>query len=135
MNKICFIIRGLPGSGKSTTAHSMGFRYGVDLFETDEYFTAPNGCYRFRLEEMPDAIKDCADRFMAAVDEGWPRVCVTGVFTFPAHFNFYQTYAYRKGYRLHVITVNHTPTTQSIHDVPTDVYERMKKTFQPHLVS
>lgn len=50
------LVRGLPGSGKSTYARSLGIRH----YEADDFFQTPNG-WEFRPMELPAAHYWCLD--------------------------------------------------------------------------
>ena len=51
MEKRVVLLRGLPGSGKSTAAAALGGR----ALSTDDYFRTADGRYVFRPERLPDA--------------------------------------------------------------------------------
>jgi ABC-type proline/glycine betaine transport system ATPase subunit len=57
---ILFIIRGLPGSGKSTLGRSIrGLSGGVpDCLSADDYFVGADGVYRFSPSGLPGAHAD-----------------------------------------------------------------------------
>ena len=44
--KFCFIMRGVPGSGKSTVASKIKGENGI-IHSTDDYFIDANGEYQF----------------------------------------------------------------------------------------
>ena len=57
--KNLYIVRGLPGSGKSTFAKSIAKPYQV--FEADQYFMK-NGKYKFDPTKLKEAHNDCKNR-------------------------------------------------------------------------
>ena len=76
--KKLFIIRGLPGAGKSTLAKSIGV---VEHYEADMYFVAPDGSYQFDVTRIKDAHQWCKDLVMMAMKRDEPKVVVSNTFT------------------------------------------------------
>jgi predicted kinase len=66
-----FLVRGLPGVGKSTLGRSLG-----PTFAADDYFTRADGTYAFDPFQLAAAHADCQDRVMLAlaVDQTRPVV-------------------------------------------------------------
>ena len=52
--KTLYIVRGLPGSGKSTFAHTLD----CPVFEADMFFVNSEGVYNFDFTRIKDAIKE-----------------------------------------------------------------------------
>lgn len=71
------IVRGLPGSGKSTFAKSIK---GYSHYEADQHFTDASGNYRFDRSKLREAHEDCQDRVKRALDHG-DNVVVSNTFT------------------------------------------------------
>jgi hypothetical protein len=53
--RVCFIMRGISGSGKSFTSNSFKLQYGddCDIFSTDNYFETPQG-YQFDSNKLSE---------------------------------------------------------------------------------
>lgn len=64
------LVRGLPGSGKTTWARQLAQDVGGDVFEADQYFEDRDGVYRFNPKKLPQAHASCLERTRAAVVEG-----------------------------------------------------------------
>ncbi len=62
MEKILYIVRGIPGSGKSTFAKSLGGTH----FETDMFFMK-DGEYKFDISKIKEAHKWCQDSVYTAM--------------------------------------------------------------------
>lgn len=58
------LIRGLPGSGKTTMARALS-RKGYDHHEADHYFER-GGTYKFDPTELPEAHAQCLKRTRTA---------------------------------------------------------------------
>ena len=118
------IIRGLPGSGKTTLALT---KYPQLMhLETDMYFYR-NGAYRFTLENNKVAVGWFRKSLREFCNRGFDFV-VTGVFS--AHTERLQDtieLACSKGYEVYVKTM--TSKYKSIHAVPKAHYDSMKKDF------
>ncbi len=73
------LVRGLPGSGKSTMAREMG-ELGLRHFETDQFFVDSKGVYRFDATKLGKAHQWCQDAVKAHLDAGGKAV-VSNTFT------------------------------------------------------
>ena len=92
IRKTLYIIRGLPGSGKSTLGEKLADSY-VDYHPTrggpkchsyaaDDWFTNKDGDYNFVPDELSDAHEDCRARVMGAMMSGTAEsICVCNTFT------------------------------------------------------
>ena len=92
MNKILYIIRGLPGSGKSTLGDQLA---GVNVeyhpkiggprihnYAADDWFIDDDGNYEYVSEEIIIAHEDCKARVMGAMMSVAANViCVCNTFT------------------------------------------------------
>jgi len=63
---VLYIVRGLPGSGKSTTA----FRLTGQVYSADDFFTDAEGIYHFDGSKLPAAHADCQGRTKNALKSG-----------------------------------------------------------------
>lgn len=123
--KELFIIRGLPGSGKTTFARSI-----ADLsFSADDYFYQKFGKYSFDPKLLPDAHKWCARMVEMAMSFEHSKIAVANTFTEEWEFQNYIELAKFYGYRYHVLTVENYHGNKSIHDVPENVIDSMKERY------
>ena len=108
--KTAFIIRGLPGSGKSTYAKSIGcFHIEADMFHV------VCGKYEFNEHMKRQAHELCFDFFTRGLMTGCD-VAVSNTFTQLWEFEKYIEYATAKGY---VVKVIHLKASYgSVHNVP-----------------
>lgn len=53
------LLRGLPGTGKSTLAAKLGW---CEVVSADDYFTTPTGDYNFDPSKLKAAHEDCLER-------------------------------------------------------------------------
>jgi len=87
MEKVLYIVRGIPGSGKSTFAKRL---VGEDFLvcEADKYFiNQENGKYEFDISKIKDAHKWCQNivenymRDSMINDQYYPEIAVSNTFT------------------------------------------------------
>ena len=128
-----YIVRGVAGSGKTTRAMAIQddpkWEYPPFHFEADQYFTEPDGHYRFDPEYLGDAHQWCylnAKRHMLFGDP----VVVSNTFTVMREVRPYLDLARRFGYDVVVETA--MGDYQSVHDVPDTVLERQRARLVPH---
>lgn len=94
MMKTLYIIRGLPGSGKSTLGEKLacktkskthnGREWNPDVvhsYAADDWFTDKNGNYNFDPMELPQAHEDCQARVMGAMMSEVENIAVCNTFT------------------------------------------------------
>ena len=76
--KVLYIVRGLPGSGKTTLAKRL---VGEHVFSADDWFTNEDGVYRFVSDDIGKAHQDCLRRTSAAMSDGEPLVALANTFS------------------------------------------------------
>jgi predicted kinase len=73
--KQIIILRGVPGAGKSTLAQQIiaearSKGESAIAFSSDDYFTTPEGEYRFDSAQLSEAHADCFRRFLEFLQGG-----------------------------------------------------------------
>lgn len=126
--KVLFLIRGLPGCGKSTLAAHIADA----VFENDTYFYS-NGKYDFHKDELDWAIGECVSATRRAMESGLKKIAVSNTFSNPDHLKVYYEMASVYGYTVFCMVAENRHGGKNIHDVPTDVIEGMKKRFKVRL--
>lgn len=117
------LIRGMPGSGKTTIAKSMTTHVHC---EADQFFETPEG-YRFDASKLNLAHNFCQDKAEAALHAG-DNVVVANTFTQKWEMVPYYDLASKYGADIRVVVA--TGHYSSVHDVPEEVMERMKMRWQ-----
>lgn len=122
MKKEVYILRAIPGAGKSTLADSLG---GV-ICCADDYFMDQNGNYNFIQEKIGNAHGYCKYRFKEALANNAERIIVSNTNTEARDVAYYRGLALEAGYIVYVLTVENWHNGKDIHNVPDDVKEKMK---------
>lgn len=120
------LIRGLPGSGKSTIAHILKL-VGYAHYEADQYFMR-QGVYEFRPAELPAAHAWCLERAKEAIAQGVPCV-VANTFSRRWEMQPYIDAARASGVPVRVIEAR--GRWQNCHGVPDSAIERMRARWEP----
>lgn len=125
--KELILLRGLPGSGKSTFAKRICNQH----VETDMFFTE-GGEYKFDASKLKQAHEWCQWK-----TENWMKmryhIVVSNTFTQEWEMEPYYKLAEQYGYRVHSIIMENRHNGVNEHDVPEDKLEQMKKRFEVKL--
>lgn len=122
--KTLYIVRGVPGSGKSTWVRN---NLHIKPFEADDFFMR-DGVYRYIPDMVPRAHEFCKRRCENAMIEGQEIIAVANTFTRKWEYSKYIELAEKYGYEIviHVCKGNY----KNIHNVPDDVITKMRERFE-----
>lgn len=115
-NRNLFILRGVPGAGKSTLAKILAGNGGT-ICSADDYFME-NGAYVFRPTELPRAHAQCQMMCERAMKDGNSTIIVDNVNAAEEHMDPYRRLADRFGYRVFYLVVEHRHDGMTSKDVP-----------------
>ncbi|PKR60425.1 AAA family ATPase [Thalassospira lohafexi] len=121
------LIRGLPGSGKSTMAAALAAQTGAKHLEADQFMVDRAGKYRFDARKLREAHQNCE----TACDEGLGTgnsVIVANTFTQIWEMQAYLDMADRHGVALQVIECH--GHFNNIHGVPVDKIKAMQDRWE-----
>jgi predicted kinase len=119
--KTLFILRGVPGWGKTTLAESLEGVY----FEADKFFMV-NGEYKFDYTKLKQAHDLCRHSTEAAMNMGHERVIVSNTFTTEEQMQPYLDLAKEYKYRVVSLIIENRHSGKSIHDVPEETLIQME---------
>jgi predicted kinase len=129
--KSLYLLRGLPGAGKSTLAKKLGDVY----YEADMYFTNENGQYVFNGADIKKAHEWCQNEVHTAmilnhttgVNE---NIVVSNTFTQEWEMEAYYELAETYNYRVFSLIVENRHGGENLHNVPEDKIEVMRNRFE-----
>lgn len=124
-----YLIRGLPGSGKSTFASTLARLYDCDHWEHDQYLYTEDGEYVWTESRMAYAYRQCLRDTEATMERGEP-VVVSNVFPTAKSLKNYRKLAEKYGYQVTYIVVENRRGGQNIHNVPEEALKGMREAFQ-----
>lgn len=129
MKQTLYLIRGLPGAGKTTLAESLLESKIVQrICEADSYFLDEGGVYRFDGAFLGKAHDLCYNLVERAILSG-ESVAVSNTFTTEREMEKYVDLAKERGIKLVSLVVENRHGKRSVHDVPETAMRRMRERF------
>ena len=127
--KNLILLRGLPGSGKSTVA-KMLVNKDYCHKEADMFFVDREGNYKFEPSKIKDAHAWCQEEVEFLLRLEHTPVVVSNTFTQEWELHPYYELAIKYGYYVTCIVVENRHGNKSVHGVPEDKVEQMKNRFE-----
>lgn len=122
-----YIIRGLPGSGKTTFAqHLKDAGLVENYWEADQYFTV-NGEYRWDPRRLGEAHQQCFNKVKADLEAG-RNTAVSNTFVKKSDYMKYVNLANSCHAGFFLLAMN--GGYPNIHGVPADTLERMRRNWE-----
>ena len=130
-----YIMRGLPGSGKSTQAHQIG---GL-IYSTDDFFIK-DGIYQFDSSKLTQAHQWNQQRTKEALDDKIHTVVVDNTGIKAWEMRPYAEFGFNNDYMI-ILAEPETPHKWDVsklaqinsHNVPERIIQRMKDNYQHNL--
>lgn len=134
MTQQLYLIRGLPGSGKTTLAQHMldAMQGGGYHCEADQFFLQSNGhkeVYNFDRRFLGAAHDECYGKSMRYLREG-RNVIVANQFSTARELNRYIDGVKRCGLKVEVTVIRCSGNFKSPHGVPQKVIDKMAERFE-----
>ena len=132
--KVLTLVRGLPGSGKSTFANFIWNDYSI--CEADKFFVDKDGNYKFDATKLPEAHKWCREQVEIRMIDNianpqyYPEIVVSNTFTQEWEMAEYYKLAEKYGYTVFSIIVENRHGGVNEHGVPNDKLDAMRTRFQ-----
>ena len=126
MQKTLIIVRGVPGSGKSSFAE-----YLVDnqyICTADDYHMK-NGVYDWRPENQGAAHLSCQTKCENLMKISHPKIVVANTSTTAKELQPYYNLAKKYGYKVFSVIVENRHNGVNIHNVPEVTLTNMKNRF------
>jgi predicted kinase len=128
MDKHIILVRGIPGSGKSTFAKLICNQH----VEADMFFEL-DGEYKFDPSKLKQAHEWCKNKA-----EGWMKngynVAVSNTFSQDWEMQPYFELAEKYGYMVHSLIKENRHEGKNVHNVPEEKLEQMKNRFELKLI-
>ena len=125
--KTLYIVRGLPGSGKSSLAKKV-----TELvYSADDFFTNKKGEYNFNAKLLGKAHEWCWGKVRDAMFIGANAVAVANTLTQAWQAEKYYQIAEEYGYSVFVIECQND--FGNVHDVPKESIDAMKERWEKDL--
>jgi predicted kinase len=125
MEKVLYIVRGIPGSGKSTFAKTLGGQH----YEADMFFINENGEYNFDFTKIKDAHQWCQGMVKTDMILEYPKIVVSNTSTQEWELEVYFELAKEYGYTVFSVVVENRHGGVNQHGVPEDKLEQMRNRF------
>lgn len=132
MIKTLYILRGLPGAGKTTLAKELSETLGIPYVEADQWFYDENGVYTFNTAELPNAHIVCRASVHINMTKGLSCI-VSNTSTTEKELQPYLEMAERYGYKVVSLIVENRHGNASVHNVPEQTIQKMKDRFEVKL--
>jgi hypothetical protein len=133
--KSLYLVRGIPGCGKSTFANLICNEYSV--IEADQYFVdKQTGEYKFDGSKIKDAHAWCQNEVEIRMGDNqinpqyYPQIAVSNTFTQEWEMKPYFDMAEKYGYKVFSIIVENRHGNKNEHGVPDDKLEIMRNRFE-----
>jgi adenylate kinase family enzyme len=132
--KILTLVRGLPGSGKSTFANFIWNDYAI--CEADKFFYDKEGNYNFDATKLRIAHEWCKNQVEIRMKDNqlneqfYPEIVVSNTFTQEWEMEAYYKLAERYGYKVFSIIVENRHEGVNQHGVPDDKLQQMRERFE-----
>jgi predicted kinase len=132
--KILTLVRGLPGSGKSTFANTITNEFSV--CEADKFFYDKEGNYNFDANKLTAAHAWCKEQVEIRMKDNqineqfYPHIVVSNTFTKEWEMNEYFDLAKQYGYMVFTIIVENRHGSKSVHNVPEATMGNMLNRFE-----
>jgi predicted kinase len=130
--KTLILLRGLPGSGKSTFAKTLVNKDYCHK-EADMFFVDSEGNYKFQLSKIRDAHKWCQEEVDFLMKYEHSPLVISNTFTQEWEMKEYYKLAEKYGYTVFSIIVENRHGGVNEHDVPQEKLDQMRNRFEVKL--
>ena len=133
MGKVLILLRGLPGSGKTSFANLIWSSFVI--CEADQYFYDEKGNYNFDRNKLGEAHKWCQEKVETFMKDNinnpqfYPEIIVSNTSTTEKEIQPYIDLAEKYGYIVVSLIVENRHGNKSVHGVPDETIERMRTRF------
>ncbi len=120
------LLRGLPGSGKTTLAKLLSEEGKYPVHSIDTYFTdAETSIYTFEFDKNHLAYKQCEEQTLKSIKQNTEKILIDNAFTLEWEMKPYFKLASHHNYQIFVVTVENRHGSKNIHGVSDEQLEKM----------
>ena len=124
-----YIIRGVPGSGKTTLAEEMKSSGMIwDYSESDQFMVDERDEYKFDPKRLSECHAKCQNEIRDMMRAAYPSIAVSNTFTRKWEVEPYISLAEKFGYEVCVIVCQ--GNFGNVHGVPADKVTVMRERFE-----
>ena len=128
------LVRGLPGSGKTTLSKLLSSNGKYPVYSVDEYFTDSDGNYSFDYAKNYLAYKACEENVETAILSNTEIIFVDHTFTIDWEMEPYFKFTKKYDCLLHVITVENYHGKENVHQVSKEQILKMAEKYKVKLI-
>jgi predicted kinase len=134
--KDLYLVRGLPGSGKTTFAKNLTKFFAGIHFEADMFFERNGMKYKFDPNMLSDAHEWCQHSVSEQMSISCPVIVASNTFTTNREILPYVTMARAYGYKVTILTIEsgldpEALAARNVHGVPVETVKRMAQRWEP----
>ena len=132
--KLVIVLRGLPGTGKSTYVQK--HHPTALVCSADNYFLNDDGVYDFQISKISEAHEYCLQQFIRGILSEAATIVVDNTNTQRWEYEDYVLLADKHGYNVQILRIraqrNDIPllVQRNVHDVPKATIRKMFKRFE-----
>lgn len=131
LDKVLIIVRGLPGSGKSSFAEQISQN---DVYiEADQFWFDEEGNYNFDVSRIGEAHYWCQQHVDEWMCKGFPQITVSNTSTTEKELESYYYLAEKYGYKVYSLIMENRHNGVNCHNVPDQTLDKMRSRFSVKL--
>ncbi len=131
MKQSLILLRGLPGSGKTTLSKVLNEEGKWPVFSVDDYFTDKNtGVYEFDYKSNHLAYENCLNNTELAMKQGISKIFIDNTLTLEWEIESYFKLAAKHKYRIFVLTVENRHHGLNQHQINDEQIQKMAQKYK-----